>query len=60
MSPSEWCANITDFENHESIRRGDNLTMVGTPYFCCPEIIMCEEYDETADAYIALVYCYMT
>ena len=51
MSPSEWCANITDFGESREYKEGDNLTMVGTPYFCCPEIIMCEEYDETADAY---------
>ena len=51
MSPSKWSANITDFGESREYKEGDNLTMVGTPYFCCPEIIMCEEYDETADAY---------
>ena len=51
MSPSEWSANIADFGLSREYKEGDNLTMVGTPYFCCPEIIMCEEYDETADAY---------
>ena len=62
MSPSEWSANITDFGESREYKEGDNLTMVGTPYFCCPEIIMCEEYDETADAYSfgILLYDMMT
>ena len=25
--------------------------MVGTPFFCCPEIVMCDEYNEKADVY---------
>ena len=62
MSPSEWSANIADFGLSREYKEGDNLTMVGTPYFCCPEIIMCEEYDETADAYSfgILLYDMMT
>ena len=50
-SPNEWVAKIADFGESREFQQGDNLTMVGTPYFCCPEIVMCEEYDEKADVY---------
>ena len=50
-SLKEWIAKIADFGESREFRQGDNLTMVGTPYFCCPEIVLCEEYDEKADVY---------
>ena len=49
--PSEWVPKISDFGESRTLEEGDNLTMVGTPFFCCPEIILCEEYDEKADVY---------
>ena len=49
--PSEWVPKISDFGESRTLEEGDNLTMVGTPFFCCPEIILCEEYDEKAEVY---------
>ena len=51
-SPSnEWIAKIADFGESREYKEGDNLSMVGTPFFCCPEIVLCEEYNEKADVY---------
>ncbi len=50
-SPTEWVAKISDFGESRQLRGDDNLSMVGTPFFCCPEIVMCDEYNEKADVY---------
>ena len=49
--PKEWIAKISDFGESREFKNGDNLSMVGTPYYCCPEIVLCEAYNETADVY---------
>ena len=49
--PLEWTAKVADMGESREYRKGDNLSMVGTPYFCCPEMVMCEDYNEAADVY---------
>ncbi len=51
MHPIDWTPKIADMGEARQLREGDNLSMVGTPFYCCPEIVMCEEYDEKADVY---------
>ncbi len=52
--PTDWIPKIADFGESREFDKNDegmNLSMVGSPFFVCPEIIMCEEYDETCDVF---------
>ena len=57
-TPSEWIPKVADFGDSRELRDGDNLSMVGTPLYCCPEIIMYEEYNEKCDVYSFGLFMY--
>ena len=53
-SMDAWTPKICDFGESRTFNREDeeiNLSMVGTPYYCPPEIVLCQHYDESVDVY---------
>ena len=50
-SPKSWIPIIADFGDSRQYCKGDNLSMVGSRFYACPEILLCEEYNETADVF---------